>query len=458
MSRSSARDAAEPRSVRGGLVPWLVAFATLGSWSCGEATSSSPPAPSRAHAAALERSFNDYPSHQERLLLYLTNKVKSDPAAFNPSDPYDPTPPMAWDLALSKAARFHARDIAEQGCWCEDHSSCCELEGMGDETTCASAPTGCGAASAGDRVGRFSPNYSGENMATGQASATAALDAWINSEGHWWNINQPHGLLGVGNVDRAWVQDFGDGGNAIRVIGDGIHERVGAKTRFGITYYQPGTGGPQAALVVVDGECHELEFVAGSLEHGALEAELALGGGCHRYVFVVRDGQGIDHTYPSQGSFATGDSSDSDCPFYREERPAETCTPAGQPCQTGDVRSCYTGTFGTRDVGACESGSERCVAGQWTGECRYQVTPAAEACEDEVDNDCDGEVDEGCMGGHDAPSIGPPDMGEAGSPPGAPPTDQGCSQAAPSGALTPWFLGLFLVLGRRRRRRQRPTR
>lgn len=387
-----------------------------------DSTSEPTPGGQATRQAALGEPVGDYPSYDERVLLYLTNRLRTEPQAFNPEPPYDPTPPLRYDVALGRAARFHAQHIQDANCWCEDHSSCCELEAIEGGAQCAGPVTGCGATDAATRVQMFSSAYSGENMARGQATPAQAIEGWTFSPGHWANINEAgHRLLGTGAFDGAWVQDFGSGGNP-PVIGDGIHFSNGQSTTFGATFYQPSGTGPQVALAIVQGVCHDLELVNGTAVHGAFEVSVALEPGCHRYYFHFTDANGNDLTYPSAGSFGVGVGG-AECPFYLEERPADTCSPSGQTCETGDTRACYTGPFGTRDVGLCASGAERCVGGQWTGECRGDVHPAEEMCGNGLDENCDGSADEGCP----EPDAGTqPDLSPQ---PQASDAEEGCSTA-----------------------------
>lgn len=71
-----------------------------------------------------------------------------------------------------------------------------------------------------------------------------------------------------------------------------------------------------------------------------------------------------------------------------------SCTGAASPCActTGATRECYSGPTGTRGVGLCRGGTQRCLftgAGSVWGACEGEVTPVADRC--------DG-VDRACMG------------------------------------------------------------
>lgn len=62
-------------------------------------------------------------------------------------------------------------------------------------------------------------------------------------------------------------------------------------------------------------------------------------------------------------------------------------------CTSGEVRSCYDGRAGTRDVGRCKAGTQTCSEGQ-LGKCEGQITAGVEDCSNmNSDDDCDGELD-----------------------------------------------------------------
>ncbi len=255
--------------------------------------------------------------------------------------------------------------------------------------------------------------------------------------------------MGPGNYASGWVQDFGVASDAPPVAADGIHFGQQGNLTFGITYYQPGSGGPRSILAIVDGQCHPLDLAYGTPEHGAFETTLSLQPGCHRYYFYVEDGQGHQHVYPSQGSLGASVGAASNCPLYGANRPADTCSPSGQTCQTGDTRQCYEGPWGTQGVGICEAGVERCIGGQWTGDCRLETLPAdADTCANGLDDDCDGTVDDGC----DAPQsdAGVGDAGrdaDAARPGSHNVSNGGCNTAGPPShgpprALLGWLAAL----------------
>ena len=58
-------------------------------------------------------------------------------------------------------------------------------------------------------------------------------------------------------------------------------------------------------------------------------------------------------------------------------------------CEEGDTKECGI------DVGACKTGTQTCVNGQWSM-CTGEIRPSIEICWDDEDNDCDGRVNENC--------------------------------------------------------------
>ena len=99
--------------------------------------------------------------------------------------------PYAWNSRLAVASQRHAEDMAAQNYF--SHTS---LDGrnFGDR--------------ADDADYEGSPR--GENIAAGQGSAEAVMDAWMNSDGHRSNIlSTGSNEIGIGLEDLHWVQNFG---------------------------------------------------------------------------------------------------------------------------------------------------------------------------------------------------------------------------------------------------------
>ena len=86
-------------------------------------------------------------------------------------------------------------------------------------------------------------------------------------------------------------------------------------------------------------------------------------------------------------SEACDDAADNDC----DGRVDEGC----EACMSGEQQSCYEGPPGTAGVGTCREGASVCEEGVFS-DCADAVTPAAEQCDNGLDDDCDGGVDEDC--------------------------------------------------------------
>lgn len=110
--------------------------------------------------------------------------------------------PLALDPDLTRAARYHANDMA-----LEDYFSH-ESQDRENGTLVSVCKTF-------DRVYRFSDAGMAENIAAGQATPADVMTSWMKSPGHRKNIMSDAKTLGVGVATGSlgygiyWVQDFG---------------------------------------------------------------------------------------------------------------------------------------------------------------------------------------------------------------------------------------------------------
>ena len=134
----------------------------------------------------------------EDQVLVLVNQRRAAGATCGGA-PYAPVAPITMNGALRTAARLHSQDMAAQNYF--SHTS---LDGR----TLSQRLTNAGYA------GAFPW---GENIAAGQPTPQAVVDAWMSSPGHCTNImNGSYRAMGVGYAFRAgstyghyWTQDFG---------------------------------------------------------------------------------------------------------------------------------------------------------------------------------------------------------------------------------------------------------
>jgi uncharacterized protein YkwD len=100
-------------------------------------------------------------------------------------------PKLVINDALCSAAQAHAEDMNANDYF--DHTS------LNGDT-------------AFDRMRKYTTKFSylGENIAYGLTDGEAAVNSWMNSDGHRANIlNEHYTEIGVGYKDGYWVQDFG---------------------------------------------------------------------------------------------------------------------------------------------------------------------------------------------------------------------------------------------------------
>jgi hypothetical protein len=70
----------------------------------------------------------------------------------------------------------------------------------------------------------------------------------------------------------------------------------------------------------------------------------------------------------------------------------------GCGCSAGAEQPCYDGPAELAGVGACTMGTQACANDEVSGwgACTGSGQPAAEQCNNSIDDDCDGQVDEDC--------------------------------------------------------------
>ncbi|MDF1661217.1 MAG: CAP domain-containing protein [Planctomycetota bacterium] len=119
-------------------------------------------------------------------------------------------PRLFADSALDVSAKVHAEDMARRGYF--DHDT--QDFTQGQNTVSGFSPF--------VRMGMIGATYStaAENIAAGQNTPDAVVNAWINSSGHRANMLNPNvthlgvGYASGGSFGDYWVQNFRAGGNA----------------------------------------------------------------------------------------------------------------------------------------------------------------------------------------------------------------------------------------------------
>ena len=248
-------------------------------------------------AAAYGEAGATEPSLEERALHLHTDRLRVDPGAADPA--FDDLPavrPLILADELGAAARFYAEDMAENGCFPADHSSC-------DGT------------SFGDRVRSFySSSPIGENIAKGQPTAEIAIfESWLYSDGHranmldggWNEIGTGHPEVGD---DDIWVQDFGFRSTTPEpIVTSAIHQPLypaaDAVATFFAAAFDPDGSSLRAITLVAEDECHFMERELGGdgMESWAFDAPTGAEG-CVKYWFAALQRNGDEVAFPTTGS------------------------------------------------------------------------------------------------------------------------------------------------------------
>ena len=171
-------------------------------------------------------------------------------------------------------------------------------------------------------------------------------------------------MIGPARVGRAFVAQFGASG--------------------GQEPYQYSVEGelPEGLELSEDGQMEGTPQEAGTFEFEVIATDANDASGQVALTLLIEEDDGPD-CIPSE---EVCDGVDNDCDGDVDE------DDDGQPL----ARACYSGPEGTADIGACQSGAETCVDGEF-GACEGEVFPSDEVC-DALDNDCDGEIDNGIPG------------------------------------------------------------
>jgi hypothetical protein len=288
-----------------------------------------------------------FPNWAERVFHTWTNRARSDPQAelaacsvCADQDCYQPQPPLPWSLALNRSARFHADHMKEEGYL--SHNSACDLvpniDDLYPDACGGSADCACvggrmegetswvdrfrlfGVANPAAELVSFSTRdpVSGFYLFLHQPDSNPAC-SWRVSNGYRYSLLNTEGAVGFGFKNERMVGDLARSPDVPGPLPSGAHYPRAAETvEFWANWYAP--SGPESAFVNIDGVCTPLALARGTDTNGAWTTSVSgLAPSCHRYVFLFRDANGVEQTYPRQGSFGLGPPSA--CSDWDEARP-----------------------------------------------------------------------------------------------------------------------------------------
>lgn len=261
------------------------------------------------------------PSVEERSLHLWTDALRIDPDYTDVQfDEYDALDPLVYDADLNDAARFYAEDMAANGCFPADHSSC---DGTSFETRVRSFYDG---------------NLIGENIAMGALTPKQSVfDAWLYSPGHRDNMLHSGfqelgtGFAGTPFNDSRWVQDFGaPRGGPIPLVTSATHDPLWPNPGESVDIYasvHDEAGLPTTVDAMVDGLCYPMEPERGSGGTRLYQVRVQAGTqACVPYVISVVTIDGQQAVYPDEGSllFAVDEAN---CAAWSPDRVTSECAP-----------------------------------------------------------------------------------------------------------------------------------
>jgi hypothetical protein len=382
------------------------ALAALWAISCAPLLDVETPSATEARALA-GVPVDGFPNYVERQMHLAINRARSAPndvAAGNANDcsaQKNATPPLMFDLAGARAARFHAKhstlnmgglthdsyctlrqDIAATNC---DGAAACACE-TGSECFSCTTLGGCGTPFY-SRASLFGFAANGEVGAAGYADGFAAVRGWVTecppADGHRQILTgADKDVIGLGHADNGgcWGSfDFGDTGYqalAPVMLPSGVHvpETGGAGTMFDFYVSYFSAGAARTVQLVVDGVCFDMALELGTPQNATYKTSRAVGAGCHEYYFYAENEAGAPFTYPESGAWGTGE-----CSAYTPSRMPAACNNI-DPCQDTDMDG----------VDTCEGDCNDADAAVFPG--------APELC-NELDDNCNATDDEGCACG-----------------------------------------------------------